>query len=89
MVLGLGATVPIHRLLEREAFQPEEVALMGGVFEDVLDTLGPGQSFRCLIIIRSGKREVRRIPNSYPERGLGSCGNPLDFRIISDCRISA
>jgi hypothetical protein len=32
--------VPIHRLLEREAFEPELIAIMGGVFEDVLQTLG-------------------------------------------------
>jgi hypothetical protein len=32
--------MPIYRLLEREAFQPELVAVMGDVFEDVLQTLG-------------------------------------------------
>ena len=36
----MGSTVPIYRLLERRAFQPEEVALMCGVFEDLLQTLG-------------------------------------------------
>jgi hypothetical protein len=35
-----GAAMPIYRLLEREALQPELVALMAGVFEDVLQTLG-------------------------------------------------
>jgi hypothetical protein len=32
--------MPIYRLLEKEMFEPEEVALMGNVFEDVLETLG-------------------------------------------------
>jgi hypothetical protein len=32
--------VPIYRLLEREAFDPEDVAVMGNVFEDLLQTLG-------------------------------------------------
>jgi len=32
--------VPIHRLLEREAFEPELIAIMGDVFEGVLQTLG-------------------------------------------------
>jgi hypothetical protein len=32
--------VPIYRLLKREAFGPEDVALMGNVFEDLLQTLG-------------------------------------------------
>jgi hypothetical protein len=32
--------MPIYRLLEREAFQPELVTIMGDVFEDVLKTLG-------------------------------------------------
>ncbi len=32
--------MPIYRLLEREAFAPEDVALMGNVFEDLLQTLG-------------------------------------------------
>jgi len=31
--------MPIYRLLEREAFDPELVATMGHVFEDVLRTL--------------------------------------------------
>jgi hypothetical protein len=31
--------VPIYRLLAREAFGPEDVALMGNVFEDLLQTL--------------------------------------------------
>ncbi len=32
--------MPIYRLLEREAFEPEDVALMCNVFEDLLQTLG-------------------------------------------------
>jgi hypothetical protein len=40
MLGSLGAAMPIYRLLERDAFQPELVALMAGVFEDVLQTLG-------------------------------------------------
>ena len=32
--------MPIYRLLERESFDPEVVALLCGVFEDVLATLG-------------------------------------------------
>jgi hypothetical protein len=32
--------VPIYRLLEREAFAPEDVAPMGNVFDDLLQTLG-------------------------------------------------
>jgi len=32
--------VPIYRLLEREAFEPEDVALMSNVFEELLETLG-------------------------------------------------
>jgi hypothetical protein len=36
----MGAAVPIYRLLESEAFEPEDVALMSNVFEDLLQTLG-------------------------------------------------
>ena len=32
--------MPIYRLLERESFDPEVVALLCEVFEDVLATLG-------------------------------------------------
>jgi hypothetical protein len=32
--------VPIYRLLEREVFEPEDVALMSVVFEELLETLG-------------------------------------------------
>jgi hypothetical protein len=32
--------VPIYRLIEREPFEPELIAIMGGVFEDVLQALG-------------------------------------------------
>ena len=32
--------MPIYRLLEREAFGPEDVAVMGNVFEELLQTLG-------------------------------------------------
>jgi hypothetical protein len=32
--------MPIHRLLETGVFAPEEVAMMSGVFEDVLHLLG-------------------------------------------------
>ena len=31
--------MPIYRLLEKEAFQPEDVALVSNVFEDLLQTL--------------------------------------------------
>jgi hypothetical protein len=34
--------MPIYRLLEREAFEPEDVALMSIVFEELLETLGLG-----------------------------------------------
>jgi hypothetical protein len=34
-----GVTVPIYRLLQKEAFQPEDVALVSNVFEDLLQTL--------------------------------------------------
>ena len=37
---GWGGAVPIYRLLQDESFEPEHVALMGSVFEDVLHTLG-------------------------------------------------
>jgi len=37
---GWGGAVPIYRLLQNEPFEPEHVALMGNVFEDVLHTLG-------------------------------------------------
>jgi hypothetical protein len=37
---GWGGAVPIYRLLENEPFEPEHVALMGNVFDDVLQTLG-------------------------------------------------
>ena len=37
---GWGGAVPIYRLMENEPFEPEHVALMGNVFEDVLHTLG-------------------------------------------------
>jgi hypothetical protein len=40
-VLGaLRLSVPIHRLLEPGVFQPEEVAALAHVFDDVLHTLG-------------------------------------------------
>jgi hypothetical protein len=32
--------MPIYRLLQGEAFQPEQVVVLGEVFEDVLRTLG-------------------------------------------------
>ena len=32
--------MPIYRLLEREVFEPEDVALMSVVFEELLETLG-------------------------------------------------
>src|SRR5436190_22245454 len=36
-----GATVPIYELLRRQgSFTPEDVAMLGRVFEDVLHTLG-------------------------------------------------
>jgi hypothetical protein len=35
-----GCSVPIYRLLERGVFDPELVAMMGDVFEDVLNTFG-------------------------------------------------
>jgi hypothetical protein len=38
--LGLGSGMPIYRLLERAAFEPERIAMMSSVFEDVLQTLG-------------------------------------------------
>jgi hypothetical protein len=31
--------VPIYRLIEREAFAPEDIAVMCNVFEDLLETL--------------------------------------------------
>jgi hypothetical protein len=37
----LGAAVPIYDLLRRQgSFEPEEVAMLGKVFDDVLQTLG-------------------------------------------------
>ena len=35
-----GAAVPIYRLLQNEAFLPEDITLLSGVFEDVLNALG-------------------------------------------------
>ena len=32
--------MPIHRLLQDKAFQPEAVAVMGEVFDDAIRTLG-------------------------------------------------
>jgi hypothetical protein len=32
--------VPIYPLLEREVFEPEDVALLSTVFEELLETLG-------------------------------------------------
>ena len=32
--------MPIYRLLEREVFEPEDIALMSVVFEELLETLG-------------------------------------------------
>ena len=40
MAGSFGAIVPIHRLLEPGVFQPEEVAALAHVFDDVLHTLG-------------------------------------------------
>jgi hypothetical protein len=37
---SLGAAMPIRRLIEPGVFAPEQVTLMGNVFEDVLETLG-------------------------------------------------
>jgi hypothetical protein len=36
----LGVAVPIYRLIEKEVFEPEDVAVMCNVFEDLLQTLG-------------------------------------------------
>jgi hypothetical protein len=35
-----GVIMPIYRLLQNKAFQPEAVAVMGEVFEDAIRTLG-------------------------------------------------
>jgi hypothetical protein len=35
-----GLAIPIHRLLEPGVFEPEQIATMARVFEDVLTTLG-------------------------------------------------
>jgi len=41
LVRELGATVPIYEILRRQgSFEPEEVAMLGKVLEDVLQTLG-------------------------------------------------
>ena len=41
LVASEGATVPIYALLKSNgSFEPEEVSMLGKVFEDVLQTLG-------------------------------------------------
>lgn len=40
VLLAWGCAAPIHRLIKTGAFEPEQVALLGEVFEDVLKSLG-------------------------------------------------
>src|SRR5262245_20356953 len=40
VLLAWGCAVPIHRLVKTGTFEPEQLAILGGVFEDVLQALG-------------------------------------------------
>lgn len=40
VLLARGCAVPIHRLVKTGTFEPEQLAVLGGVFEDVLRALG-------------------------------------------------
>jgi hypothetical protein len=40
VLLAWGCAVPIHRLVNTGTFEPEQLAVLGGVFEDVLQALG-------------------------------------------------
>jgi len=40
VLLAWGCAVPIHRLVKTGTFEPEQLAVLGGVFEDVLQALG-------------------------------------------------
>jgi hypothetical protein len=62
--------VPICSLLEGRAFDPEVVAMMGEVFEDVLKTLGLVDrkdpvteliAHRVVELVRSGERDPVRL----------------------------
>src|SRR5262245_5407240 len=40
VLLAWGCAVPIHRLVKTGTFEPEQVTILGDVFEDVLRALG-------------------------------------------------
>jgi hypothetical protein len=40
VLLAWGCAVPIHRLVKTGTFEPEQLATLGDVFEDVLQALG-------------------------------------------------
>jgi len=40
VLLAWGCAVPIHRLVKTGSFEPEQVTILGDVFEDVLRALG-------------------------------------------------
>jgi hypothetical protein len=40
VLLAWGCAAPIHRLVKTGTFEPEQLAVLGGVFEDVLQALG-------------------------------------------------
>jgi hypothetical protein len=62
--------VPIRRLIEPGVFAPEQVALMGDVFEDVLKTLGLKRrddpvatlvAHKIIELVQSGERDPVRL----------------------------
>jgi hypothetical protein len=62
--------VPIYRLIQKGVFAPDEVAMMGDVFEDVLKTLGlvdredPATQLvahKVIELVQSGERDPARV----------------------------
>ena len=62
--------MPIRRLIEPGVFAPEQVALMGDVFEDVLKTLGLTRrddpvtalvAHKIIELVQSGERDPVRL----------------------------
>jgi len=66
-----GCSVPIYELLNKQgAFAPEEVAMLGNVFEDVLKALGlvdrqdpitAAVALRLIEIAKAGVRDPERL----------------------------
>jgi hypothetical protein len=74
----LGAALPIHRLIETGVFAPEEVAMMSGVFEDVLglvdrtDPMTTMVASKVIELAQAGERDPDRLKRLTLEAFEGS-----------------